>query len=1253
MRIEGRSVRLGVGRLVLFLLLTILGLSNASAQALDARLTANTEVTFASDRYTYAVTVTNKGSSDLLSVSADVTIPQFINSFGDSPGTGLDCASTTCDPGEVGTWTVGTLAAGESRTTYFTVQVQAGAPETLISNSLLASAPGQSDVEAVMDVAVDPTPLLRLGLAPGSGPVVPGAAFPCVLSFGNIGTAAPGAVELRADVPAGMSFVSASDGGVLNGGQVVWSIGLLGPGAGGEVELELLASAGLEDGDIIDLRAELDPNLGNEYTVTSAAAIPVRASNPLHLEYTVSQSALGSGIQLTYSLTAGNTGPVDLADVACAVQIPRGLLSFNENLAEGFDCPSTTCESYEIATWAVGTLRPGETRTYQFRTTLATATPGDVRGSCVVGNATGASEVFAWRDVVLDPTPLFDLSLSTANLGVEPGAEQTIVLTYGNVGSTATTDAALRFRIPEHTTFVSASAGGTRSGDFVMWDLGTLGLGAGGAVRVTIRSDADLPLGSLLFADAELDSGLSGEYVIHANLCLTVTLESPLEIVCSVSQESAEKGGELTYLIQASNSGPSDLKNTVVRMLLPNELASVGEQLDEGWDCPSTTCESNEIAVWNVGVLQPGESRVIVHRTFVNTGARSGAVLRGSWIASSATTDQTAGRIDVSADPTPSMRLSLSPSQSPVASGDVYRYRLVYANRGTTSPSDVELRLHVPGGVTIVDATGGVTATADVVTWKLGAVGPGAGGEVSAFVRVDEMQDGGSLAAWAELDTHVASEYVLRASSSVAVQNEMPLRLSAAVDQGVAAPGDLVTYHVVVANDGVVDLNDIAVRIRFPGNMVSFGERLGEGFDCPSTTCDSHEIAIWSIDSLLPGESRDLFYQHFTQAATPQGEILRSAIVARASSTGSVIVEPTVSNDVSPLMSLGIAGTGPADPNEDYRFVITYGNLDGTPITGLLRFELPEGMTFLSASGDGFEHDGVVSWGTGLLGLGDGGQVTCLASFDGSVQPGQLFKGYAELDTGASTEYRVRSEYAFALREANPLELRVTADRASVAESDSVYYQFEVTNHGTVNLTSVSVLLTLPYEILSFSDPAGGIECPSTTCDPGELASWDIGTLGVGQTELLAVPTKLAASLVDGGLVRLSAWSFAEVANEVNGDVEILIGDFIDTETSDAPDSAGPLDGAHGSALDFAASCFPSPVSSRAEFSLTSPRSADVRVDMYDVSGRLVDTVFDGRMDAGRQRVTWDATEVASGVYLYRMVTGGRVVDQGTVVKVQ
>jgi hypothetical protein len=66
----------------------------------------------------------------------------------------------------------------------------------------------------------------------------------------------------------------------------------------------------------------------------------------------------------------------------------------------------------------------------------------------------------------------------------------------------------------------------------------------------------------------------------------------------------------------------------------------------------------------------------------------------------------------------------------------------------------------------------------------------------------------------------------------------------------------------------------------------------------------------------------------------------------------------------------------------------------------------------------------------------------------------------------------------------------------------------------------------------------------------------------------------------------------------------------------------------------------PNPFNPVTTLAYTLPRSAHVRLAVYDVTGRLVVTLAQGVQSAGEHVVEWDATGLASGVYYYRLETG-------------
>lgn len=70
-------------------------------------------------------------------------------------------------------------------------------------------------------------------------------------------------------------------------------------------------------------------------------------------------------------------------------------------------------------------------------------------------------------------------------------ASYTVTVNYSNPGAVLASDALLYLDLPAGVTFVSASGGGTLSGSSVVWDLGTLNVGASGSFTVNVTLSAE------------------------------------------------------------------------------------------------------------------------------------------------------------------------------------------------------------------------------------------------------------------------------------------------------------------------------------------------------------------------------------------------------------------------------------------------------------------------------------------------------------------------------------------------------------------------------------------------------------------------------------------------------------------------------------------------------------------------------------------------------------------------------------------
>ena len=73
---------------------------------------------------------------------------------------------------------------------------------------------------------------------------------------------------------------------------------------------------------------------------------------------------------------------------------------------------------------------------------------------------------------------------------------------------------------------------------------------------------------------------------------------------------------------------------------------------------------------------------------------------------------------------------------------------------------------------------------------------------------------------------------------------------------------------------------------------------------------------------------------------------------------------------------------------------------------------------------------------------------------------------------------------------------------------------------------------------------------------------------------------------------------------------------------------------------------YPNPFNPKTVISGQWTADSDVRLEVFDILGRKVATLADGRYPAGKYAFTFDGTNLASGMYFYRLEAGGKVLGR-------
>jgi hypothetical protein len=77
---------------------------------------------------------------------------------------------------------------------------------------------------------------------------------------------------------------------------------------------------------------------------------------------------------------------------------------------------------------------------------------------------------------------------------------------------------------------------------------------------------------------------------------------------------------------------------------------------------------------------------------------------------------------------------------------------------------------------------------------------------------------------------------------------------------------------------------------------------------------------------------------------------------------------------------------------------------------------------------------------------------------------------------------------------------------------------------------------------------------------------------------------------------------------------------------------------------------YPNPADDSLTIHYELTQNATVKLHIYDVAGRLVETLVSGEQTAGRHSINWDSSVAATGVYLLRLEANGEVITKRAVI---
>lgn len=430
----------------------------------------------------------------------------------------------------------------------------------------------------------------------------------------NLGPDAAADVTITDPIPAGMTFVSASQvsgpafscstptGG--SGGTITCTLSMMPAGSSATFTFTLHIPAGTPNGvaftNIASVSASsFDPNTENDSSAAVTSTPP-----PPTADISVAKNgpaSAGPDTDVTFTITVVNAGPDAATNVTLTDTLPGGMtfVSLSQGSGPAMSCVTPAGGSSGTITCSAATFLAGATASF---TLIGHVPPGTSSGTVFMNvAAVSASSVDpnAENDSASSSLSLSAVDVAATKSGpgtVNAGATVAYTITVSNAGPDNAQDVVLTDGLPPGTIFVSltqengptascvtpsAGAGGT-----VTCAFNTLTAGASAQFTLTLNVGSAVTIvNTAVVATSSFDVNAANN-----NSSVTTAVAQSADVgVAKTGPAVVTEGQPVTYVLTVTNAGPSGATSVTLTDTVPAGMTFVSVQQTSG---PTFACST-------------------------------------------------------------------------------------------------------------------------------------------------------------------------------------------------------------------------------------------------------------------------------------------------------------------------------------------------------------------------------------------------------------------------------------------------------------------------------------------------------------------------------------------------------------------------------------------------------------------------------------------------------------------------------------
>jgi uncharacterized repeat protein (TIGR01451 family) len=326
-------------------------------------------------------------------------------------------------------------------------------------------------------------------------------------------------------------------------------------------------------------------------------------------------------------------------------------------------------------------------------------------------------------------------------------------------------------------------------------------------------------------------------------------------------------------------------------------------------------------------------------------------------------------------------------------------------------------------------------------------------------------------------------------------------------------PGDLVSYTVVVSNNGPSTATNVVIRDAVP---------LGTAYETHNVTLGTYDPGTgdWAVGTLNSGEGAVLTLE-VTITATTSGFVVSNTAflfgvdqVDTNPGNSSATADLTVSLPPVDLI-IGKLVDNPAPfPGGTINYQVTVTHNMGVGTTNVVVTDLlPAGLTFVSATPEqGTYNSATGVWTVGAIGVEGSASLNLVATVNASVTPGTVITNTATLtsldqfDTNAGNNQASAPVTVTAPPTAD-IAVTKTVDISAPVQGTDVVFTVTVTNNGPDAASGLTISDLLPAG-LTYVDSA-----PSQGTYSNVTGVWNIGALPSASSENMTITATVTGAV--------------------------------------------------------------------------------------------------------------------------------------------